>query len=230
MEIKAVLFDCDGLMFNTEQVSQQLWRDEAKKYGETLSDDFFKAITGARGVDMTPYEKETPHLKEIAAAMRQKRFDLSFWSSFQKDELNKKGMVELALWLHENGYRIAVCSSSNTEYVETLLSTVSCHLPFDAIIGGNMVKRGKPAPDIFLKGAEILGVRADECLVLEDSRQGIVAAHAAGMVSVFVEDTIAKDEEIAELMTHEVHHLGEVIDLLKGCTYEKLHDSEKTVY
>ena len=69
MKIRAVLFDCDGLMFNTEQVSQDLWRQEACKYDETLSDDFFKTITGARGVDLTPYEKETPHLMEIASAM-----------------------------------------------------------------------------------------------------------------------------------------------------------------
>ena len=150
MKIRAVLFDCDGLMFNTEQVSQDLWRQEACKYDETLSDDFFKTITGARGVDLTPYEKETPHLMEIASAMRQKRFDLSFWSSFEKDALNKKGMVELALWLHEHGIAISVCSSSNADYVQTLLSTVSVPLPFDAIVGGNMVKHGKPAPDIFL--------------------------------------------------------------------------------
>lgn len=215
MKMRAVLFDCDGLMFNTEQVSQDLWRQEACKYQETLSDDFFKAITGARGVDMTPYEKETPHLKEIAMAMRQKRFDLSFWSSFKKDALNKKGMVELALWLHEHGIAIAVCSSSNADYVQTLLSTVSVALPFDAIVGGNMVKHGKPAPDIFLLGAQTLGVKPEECLVLEDSRQGIVAAHAAGMTSVFVEDTIGKDEEMISCMNYEVNHLGEVIDLFK---------------
>lgn len=215
MKIKAVLFDCDGLMFNTEQVSQDLWRQEACKYDETLSDDFFKTITGARGVDLRPYEKETPHLMEIASAMRQKRFDLSFWSSFEKDALNKKGMVELALWLHEHGIAIAVCSSSNADYVQTLLSTVSVPLPFDAIVGGNMVKHGKPAPDIFLLGAETLGVQPQECLVLEDSRQGIVAAHAAGMTSVFVEDTIPKDEEMKSFMNYEVHHLGEVIDLFE---------------
>lgn len=215
MKIKAVLFDCDGLMFNTEQVSQDLWRQEACKYHETLSDDFFKAITGARGVDMTPYEKETPHLKDIAMAMRAKRFDLSYWASFENDALNKKGMVELALWLHEHGIRIAVCSSSNSDYVQTLLSTVSVSLPFDAIIGGNMVRRGKPAPDIFLAGAKTLGVQPQECLVLEDSRQGIVAAFAAGMTSVFVEDTIPKDDEMISCMNHEVNHLGEVIDLFQ---------------
>ena len=152
---------------------------------------------------------------EIASAMRQKRFDLSFWSSFEKDALNKKGMVELALWLHEHGIAIAVCSSSNADYVQTLLSTVSVPLPFDAIVGGNMVKHGKPAPDIFLLGAETLGVQPQECLVLEDSRQGIVAAHAAGMTSVFVEDTIPKDEEMKSFMNYEVHHLGEVIDLFE---------------
>ena len=77
------------------------------------------------------------------------------------------------------------------------------------------MSRGKPAPDIFLAGAKTLGVQPQECLVLEDSRQGIVAAFAAGMTSVFVEDTIPKDDEMISCMNHEVNHLGEVIDLFQ---------------
>lgn len=216
MEIKAVLFDCDGLMFNTEQVSQQLWRREAEKYNETLSDDFFKAITGARNVDMSPYEKETPHLKDIASAMRLKRFDLSFWKSFEKDGLNKPGLIELVTYLNDHGIRTAVCSSSSTDYIETLLSTVSVPLHFDVLIGGNMVKHGKPAPDIFLLGAEKLGMKEEECLVLEDSRQGIVAAHHAHMKCIHIEDTISADAEMKEYMFSACRDMHEVKDMFEG--------------
>lgn len=215
MKIKAVLFDCDGLMFNTEQVSQQLWRKEAEKYNETLSDDFFKAITGARNVDMSPYEKETPHLKDIASAMRKIRFDLSFWASFEKDGLNKPGLIELVQYLEENHIRAAVCSSSSTDYIETLLSTVSVPLHFDTLVGGNMVKHGKPEPDIFLLGAEKLHVLPEECLVLEDSRQGIVAAHRANMKCVHIEDTIAPDEEMKEYMDYACKDMHEVRDMFE---------------
>ena len=213
-DIKAVLFDCDGLMFNTEEVSQQMWKEEASKYGETLSDAFFKAITGAKdGVDLLRFSSETPHLSQIFEVMKKRRFDLDFWKSFYPDGLNEKGLVSLVTYLHENNIRIAVCSSSGYNYVQTLLSTVSCDLKFDAIVGGDMVKHGKPAPDIFLLGADTLQVKKEECLVLEDSKQGIIAAKNAGMHSVFIQDTIVPDAEMEQYLDYQADNLGEVIDL-----------------
>lgn len=215
-EIRAVLFDCDGLMFNTEQVSQQMWRDEAAKYGEECSDEFFKAITGAKdGIDLLHFSKETPHIKEIMEVMHKKRFDLEFWKSFYPDGLNKKGLVELVQYLHEKDIRIAVCSSSHYSYVKTLLDTVTCDLGFDAIVGGDMVLHGKPAPDIFLLGAKTLNVKPEECLVLEDSKQGIIAADNAHMHSVFIKDTITPDEEMKKYLDYEEEDLGKVITLIE---------------
>lgn len=215
-EIRAVLFDCDGLMFNTEQVSQKMWRDEAAKYGEKCSDEFFKAITGAKdGIDLLRFSKEMPHLKEIMEVMHRRRFDLDFWKSFYPDGLNKKGLVELVRYLHEQNIRIAVCSSSHYTYVKTLLDTVTCDLGFDAIVGGDMVKHGKPAPDIFLLGAKTLNASPEECLVLEDSKQGIIAACHAHMHSVFIQDTITPDEEMKKYLDYEEENLAEVITLFE---------------
>ena len=215
-KIRAVLFDCDGLMFNTEEVSQEMWREEARKYGETLSEEFFKTITGAKaGLDFSRFLKETPHVFEIQEAMRTRRFDLAYWSSFYPDGLNKKGLVKLVSYLHENGIRIAVCSSSHYSYVKTLLDTVSVDLKFDAVVGGDMVKHGKPAPDIFLLGAETLHMQPSECLVLEDSKQGILAARNAGMHSVFIEDTIAPDDEMKQVIDYRADDLGQVCDLFE---------------
>lgn len=220
--IRAVLFDCDGLMFNTEQVSQDMWRKEAQKYGDHLSDDFFRAITGAKGVDFSVFEKDIPHLSQIREVMKTRRFDLSFWSTFYPDGLNKYGLVELVQWLDAHNYGIAVCSSSSCAYVQTLLNTVSVKLPIETIVGGDMVKHGKPAPDIFLLGAKMLDVRPEECLVLEDSRQGIVAAGNAGMRSVFIEDTITVDDDMRKHMCYQKENLKEVIDLLEDLKHEEL--------
>lgn len=214
--IKAVLFDCDGLMFNTEEVSQRMWREEAEKYGEKFSDEFFKTITGAKdGIDLLRFSKETPHLEEIMEIMHKRRFDLDFWKSFYPDGLNKKGLVSLVMYLHEKNIRIAVCSSSHFSYVQTLLDTVSCDLKFDAVVGGDMVEHGKPAPDIFLLGAKTLHVKPEECLVLEDSKQGIIAAYNAHMHSVFIEDTIAMDEEMKKYLDYQAEDLGKVTTLLE---------------
>ena len=150
MKMKAVLFDCDGLMFDTERVAQDMWRDIGRSYGVEIPDDLFVAITGVKDTRaLTPYFETVPHLQDILDASRKKRFDLEFWSSFYPDGLNKKGLVALNQFLNENHIPCCVCSSSKKEYVETLLRTVSVPLHFDSIVGGDMVEHGKPDPDIF---------------------------------------------------------------------------------
>lgn len=216
MKMKAVLFDCDGLMFDTERVAQDMWRDIGRSYGVEIPDDLFVAITGVKDTRaLTPYFETVPHLQDILDASRKKRFDLEFWSSFYPDGLNKKGLVALNRYLNENHIPCCVCSSSKKEYVETLLRTVSVPLHFDSIVGGDMVEHGKPDPDIFLLGASILGVEAENCLVLEDSKMGILAAKRAGMHSCFIQDTIKPDDEMRENIEFEKEDLSQVIDLLE---------------
>jgi len=215
MKIKAVLFDCDGLMFETEIVSQEMWRNEAAKYGITLPKDFFSRITGAAPKNVKEYETAIPGLAEVLPLIQKKRFDIDFWGSINSDCLNKKGLIELFRYLNDNGYRIAVCSSSNRKYVETLIGTVSVPLQYSAIISGDMVTHSKPNPEIFLRGAEELGVKPEECMVLEDSKQGILAAYRAGMHSCFILDTIIPDREMKQAMEFQEPSMLEVIDLLE---------------
>ncbi|MBR3311256.1 MAG: HAD family phosphatase [Solobacterium sp.] len=221
MEIKAVLFDCDGLMFETERIAKLIWTREAERYGVDLPEDFFKRITGAGGEDNLRYMRSIPGLAEVLPQIRGKRFDLEFWGSIQKDCLNKEGLTELFFYLKENGYRTAICSSSGKKYVETLLSTVSVELPYECIVGGDMVKHAKPDPEIFLKGAESLGVIPSECLVLEDSKQGILAAKNAGMHSCFIPDTIEPDQEMDSALEFRAENLREVIGLLETLKREE---------
>ena len=215
MEIKAVLFDCDGLMFNTEQFSQKMWQDEAAKYNTVIPASFFTAITGAKAdMKMTDFYHTIPHFREIYNVMHWKRFDLKYWASFYPDGLNKKGLMSLLDYLDEHQIKKAVCSSSSKEYVETLLETVSKPMHFDAVIGGDMVSRGKPDPEIFLKGAAQLQTPAENCMVLEDSKLGIMAAKAAGMHSCFIQDTIEPDEEMRPYIEFQKNDLSQVIGLL----------------
>ena len=216
MEIKAVLFDCDGLMFDTEIIAQQIWRDGAREYGVTLPPDFFEHITGAGGQDLLDYIGGIPGAAELLKVNRKKRFDLDFWSSINTDCLNRPGLPELFVWLNQNGYKIAVCSSSALAYVKALIATCSTKLEYDVIICGDMVKHAKPDPEIFLRGAEELGVEPENCMVLEDSKQGILAARAAGMHRCFIPDTITPDEVMKEALEFETPSLFEVITLLES--------------
>lgn len=214
--IEAVIFDCDGLMFDTERVAQNMWRRIGREYGIEIPDEIFVLITGVKDESLIePYYSKTPHLKDVKQQASKERFNLDFWSSFYPDGITKKGLIKLHQYLHDENYKTAVCSSSKREYVETLLRTSSIPLHFDSIIGGDMVTHGKPDPEIFLKGAEVLGVDPSHCLVLEDSKMGILAAKNAGMHSCFIKDTIEPDEEMKQAIEYTRQDLSQVIDLLE---------------
>ena len=226
----AVLFDCDGLMFNTEKISQKMWYQEAEKFHTSIPDTFFQAITGAkRDEDFLMQFQEIDHLEDIIHAVHVQRFDLKFWGSYAPDGLNKKGLIELYQFLKANGNPMAVCSSSSRTYVECLLNTVSIPLQFDAVIGGDMVKHGKPDPEIFLKAAQMLEMSPEECLVLEDSKQGILAAKHAGMHSCFIQDTIEPDEEMKAAVEFQRDDLSQVIDIIKEGERNGLSTAERTI-
>ena len=212
--IQAVLFDCDGLMFETEILSQQVWRDEADKAGVILPDDFFNRITGAGKAETQAYMDAIPGMDRLAAGMKGRRFDLSFWSSIHTDCLNKKGLIELFQYLQKENYLIAICSSSPEDYVKACISTVSVPLHYDALVTGDQVSHAKPDPEIFLTGAERLHVKPEACLVLEDSKQGIMAACRAGMRSCFIEDTIVPDEEMEKMLDNRCSSMLDVPALL----------------
>ena len=213
--IKAVLFDCDGLMFETERISVMLWRTEAMKRHITLPEDFFVHIIGAGKEECMAYMEQEPGMRALRKHVAGKRFDLEFWGNCAKDTLNKRGLIELYAYLNEHGYAIGICSSSGKDYVTTLLSTVSVPLQYDVLVSGDMVKHAKPDPEIFLVGANALHVRPDECLVLEDSKVGIIAAKKAGMHSCWIKDMIDEDEEMTSMIEYRCHDLFEVMGLLE---------------
>lgn len=213
--IRAVLFDCDGLMFETERISITMWKSEARRYGVQLPDDFFTRITGAGKADSTAYMNSIPGLAAVREKISAKRFNLDFWRSCAPDSLNKPGLVALTRYLEENGYLTAVCSSSPAAYVKTLLSTVSVPLHYHAMITGDMVSHAKPDPEIFLRGAQALHTAPEECLVLEDSKAGLMAAERAGMHSCWIPDMIMPDDEMKKYIEYQKENLFQVEDLLE---------------
>ena len=118
-------------------------------------------------------------------------------------------------YLEKNGYPVGICSSSAREYVLALIDSCSVKLHYDTIVCGDMVKHAKPDPEIFLKGAENLGVKPENCLVLEDSKQGILASVNAGMHNCFIPDTIIPDEAMSRAIEFRCESLHEVIGLLE---------------
>ena len=215
MKVECVIFDCDGLMFDTEKVSIRNWHEIAAKYDITLDDLFFQKIIGCNQQTILKIFNDYPdiaaHQDEIFAT----RVEKIFACCKNTGSLNKKGLIPLLDTLDEMNIRKCVASSSNRHYVDTLLNSIGKEVKFDAVVCGDEVKKGKPDPEIFLTAAAKAGVDPQSCLVLEDSKSGILAARNAGMKSVWIYDTVIPDEEMKEALQISCHDLSEVIPLLK---------------
>ncbi|MBR5003840.1 MAG: HAD family phosphatase [Erysipelotrichaceae bacterium] len=216
MNIKCLIFDCDGLMFNTEYYSRQNWKNMGKKYNLTMDEKFFEQITGAGPTHFKKVMDERPDIQEHLTEIRANRNPTIAKAIEELGNINKKGLVELLRYLKEsNQFKVCIASSSPCEYVKWLVSTIGYDYPFDVIIGGDMVKNAKPDPEIFLKAASLVNIEPENCLVLEDSKLGHVAAKNAQMHRMFIKDLVEPDDEFKTLIEHQRNDLAEVIDFLK---------------
>ena len=128
----------------------------------------------------------------------------------------KTGVVEILSFLKENGYPIALATSTRRTSVESHLVKSGIKQYFDFIVAGDEVMNSKPAPEIYLKACKGLGVMPQNAIAVEDSFNGIRSAFNAGMMPVMIPDTVMPDEEITELLFKKFNNLLELIEFLKN--------------
>lgn len=215
MKFKAIIFDCDGTMFDTETLSMLSFTKIADKLNYTLPSGFFDNIMGTTSKHIANYINSLPELSNELPNIVKLWHDLIDEGCIKKDSLNKEGLINLLEYLFKNNYKVAIASSSRIEHIQKLLNHMTKKYPFHAIISGNQVENSKPAPDIFLKASEMLNVNPSECLVLEDSKNGIKAAKNAGMSNILIKDVINFDEDDYIYVDNELNNLNEVINYLK---------------
>ena len=219
--IKAIIFDMDGLMIDTEPVGNMLVKTSHEKFGYKITDDMFVHLIGSNektskeyyysvfGEDY-PYQK----IKDYREQLRNEYFKT------HPIEI-KKGLYDLLEYLKKNHIKMAVASSTRYERVLSNLKSIKVDQFFDAIIGGDQIKHGKPAPDIFLKAVELLEVNKEDALVLEDSRNGILAAHAGKIPVICIPDLKNPDSLHQHRCICLLNSLNEVIDYIeKSNAYE----------
>ncbi len=216
MKIEGIIFDCDGLMFDTERIGRQNWMNIIQKYDLDADDSFFSAITGSGPTFFEEIMNSRPDIKVHLPEIEGNRFPIIAKAIEERGNINKEGLVELLKYLKESGqYKVCIASSSPVSYVEWLVSTIGYDYPFDYIIGGDNVEKAKPDPEIFLKVAQQIDVRPENILVIEDSKNGHIAAKRANMHRMFIQDMIVPDEEFREYIEFEEESLLGVIDFLK---------------
>ena len=217
MEIKAVLFDMDGLMVNTESLSTEAFINSAKAQGYNMTKEetlkvlgFTKAniyqfwIDYFQGTNVDGKKLVDDHYEYIENVL------------YTVGPEKMPYVEELLKYLRENNYKIAVASSSDTADIKNNLEKTKLEKYIDEIASGAEVENGKPAPDVFLLAAERLDVDPKDCLILEDSKAGIKAGKASGAMVFMVPDMFTVDKECEDTADRILTNLGEVIEILEG--------------
>lgn len=183
--IKAVVFDMDGLMFNTEDVFDLAGDAFMKRRGRRMTDEIRDGMIGRRPPDALRHLVETAGLAEAPEAVGAELRAI-FTELLDAHLQPMPALFELLAHLEERGLPKGVATSSPRRYMENILGRYQLLPRFRMTLTAEDVARGKPEPDIYLKAAETMGVRPAEMMVLEDSEAGTRAAAAAGAVIVSV--------------------------------------------
>ena len=214
MNYEAVVFDMDGVIFDSERAVMNCWLELAQKYDiKDIEKPYFACVgttmTRTREIMLETYGDDFPY-DEYA-----RESSLMYHEKYDGGKLPMKpGVIELLSYLKEKGKKIALASSTRRETVINQLRWAGIIDYFDAIICGDMVARSKPAPDIFLKACQELGVSPENTYAIEDSYNGIRAAHAGQLRPIMVPDLLEANDEMRGMAECVCDNLNEVIDYL----------------
>ncbi|GHV70056.1 hydrolase [Spirochaetia bacterium] len=209
----AVIFDMDGLMLDTERPVLGFWIKAAEKFGLTMTEDvILRTIgineAGSRVILAEAYGSQFPY-DEIRAER-----NLMMREQVEREGIaQKKGLLTLLNHLDALEIKLGLATSTAREIALWKLKHTGIQDRFKIMVCGDEIKNGKPAPDIFLKAAEKLGVPASDCVGFEDSPAGLQALHAAKIPSVFVKDLVEPPEETLATVWRRCENLAEAVEL-----------------
>ena len=209
-----VLFDVDGVILDTECLYSRFWMEACHFYGFPM--------TKAQSLQMRSLNKTVGQEKLRAlfgpaadyTTIRQKRIELMDAFVEKEGVAAKPGIYTLLDALDERGIPCAITSSSPQQRLESYLTPLNLYHRFVKVISGYDVPRGKPEPDIYLRGAAELGLPPETCLALEDSPAGILSAYRAGCLPVLIPDQDTPGQDTLSLLYAKADTLTDVISLL----------------
>lgn len=219
--ISAVIFDVDGTLLDTEHIYVSAWRTACREMGCELPED---VIRRTRAIDRTLavqiFRESLGQDFDYFAAFARRVEIAEAVIAAKTQPLVKPGACELLNWLDAHGIKKAVASMTDSGKTRSHLESAGLLHRFPTVITGDMVTKGKPDPEIFLRSAALLGAEPETCIVCEDSYAGVEAAKRAGMLPVMIPDYVpAREQERA--FARILPSLFEVISLIEEQGYEK---------
>jgi HAD superfamily hydrolase (TIGR01509 family) len=195
----AVIFDMDGLMPDTEPLAARAWTDAAAILGVVFDHNVTPQLIGRNSSDCVALIR-SHHGDDFPVDAVMQAWHGAYDAIVAREGIAlKNGLLELLAWLDKARIPAAVATSTRRARAEAKLEHTALAERFAALVGGDEVARGKPAPDIFVAAAARLGIAAADCLVLEDSEPGIRGALAAGMAPILVPDLDAPSRALLAL-------------------------------
>ena len=212
--VRGVLFDVDGVILDTECLYSRFWMEACHFYGFPMTKEQSLQM---RSLNKIAGEKKFHALfgpTADYATIRLKRIELMDAFVEKEGVAPKPGIGQLLDALEERGIPCAITSSSPRQRLEQYLTPLNLFHRFQKVITGYDVPKGKPEPDIYLRGAAELGLAPNECLALEDSPAGILSASRAGCLPVLIPDQDTPGQDTLSLLYAKADTLTDVITLL----------------
>lgn len=210
----AVIFDLDGTLVDSMWVWTAIDDDYIEKYHLTEPEHFHKDMEGLSYTETAEYFLRVfPELPHTVEEIKQEWYEMSI-DKYTNEVKLKEGVREFLAHLKHNGIRIGIATSNDRKLVEETLEALEIAAFIETICTGCEVKKGKPAPDVYLKAAENLQVSPERCLVFEDVPMGILAGKNAGMEVCAVDDWFShpQDEEKRKLADYYIHDYHEILN------------------
>lgn len=215
-EYEAVIFDMDGVIFDSEKATMDCWIELADKYGiENIREPYYACIgvtaKRTKEIMLEAYGDDFPY--DVYAQETSKMYH----DKYDGGRLPmKSGVFELLKFLKQENKKIALASSTRRPTVQNQLRDAGIIDYFDEIVTGDMITKSKPDPEIFLLACERIGVNPVRAFAIEDSYNGIRSAYGGGLRPIMVPDLLPANDEMKELSEAVLDSLGDVTEYLKN--------------
>lgn len=209
--VKAVIFDMDGVLIDTEKWLVKYWCQAAREAGFPMEREHALAIRSLAGEYANTYLKGIFGEQFSYWTIRERRKELMNRHLKEHGIEKKPGAEEVLDYLRGKGIKTAVATATDPERAKKYLTEIGIYDKFDKVICATMVEHGKPKPDIYLYACGQIGEKPEDCLAVEDSPNGVRSASSAGIRTIMVPDLTEPDKETASLIFAKLHSLYDII-------------------